>query len=190
MEPFKLPPEYYKAIGVLTTDFAGLERTTISCIKYCSSIATWDEAVCLVGGDEYGVLLKKLDKLVNTNLKDETNLLSKFDSVLKSLDDVNKERNKYIHSMWHIPILSILLADPHVERRKFLRNFSPAKGLEDIEPIPIATLEECIQRISDAKSELSSFFVDNINIIIAALERRKNEEMRLQTPLPDPPEAT
>jgi len=184
MNPFELPPDYHKAIGVLTTEFAGLERLTTSCIMYCSSISTWDEVFCLVGGDEYGALLKKLEKLVNTNLKDEAALLAQFKPILKSLTGINEDRNTYTHSLWFIPPLSILLADPHVVRRKFLRNFNPAKGLEDVEPTPIAMLDECIKKISDAKSELSSFFYDNIETINAAVDRRKKEAIRAQTAPP------
>jgi len=189
MKPYNLPPEYYRSLGVLTSEFSGLERLTTTCIRYCSSIGTWDEAVCLIGGDEYGALLKKLEKLINTNLKDESDLLAQFNPTLRLLTAVNDDRNKYIHSLWTLPSImdSLTLSDLSPVRRKFLRNFNLSKGLEDVEPVPLAMLDKCITDISDAKCKLRDFFIGNLEKILAAIDRRKNEEANRFNVMPDNP---
>lgn len=180
-------------MGVLTVEFAALERVITILIRYCSSISTENEVACLVGSDQLDALCKKFEKLVHINLKDEPTLLAQFQSLRAQLFSINEERNKYIHSLWQIPALSILSSEPYVERRKYFRVFNSAKGLEDIEPVPLAKLYELISKITDTATKLSNFVFDNLKAIRAAIERRKDEAVsRLtgETTEPQSPDST
>ena len=174
MSTFPLPFGYYHSIGVLTTELAGLERLTTTAIRFCCSLSTWDEAVCLVGGDQLDVLFKKLEKLVKTNLKDESALLTEFDSIFKSLDSINKKRNTYIHSLWTYS--SPFDKDAGIRRRKFFRAFNTAKGLEDIESTTVADIDKFTDEVIATREKLTSFFTDNLETIHNAIHRRKSEE--------------
>jgi len=127
-------------------------------------------------------MLKKLQKLIHTNLRDEPALLEEFDTILKSLNTINEQRNTYIHSLWTYS--GFWEKDPGIDRRKFLRAFNPKKGLEDIERTNATDIDKFTNEVIATREKLTRFFIDNHKAIHEAIDRRKLEELIRQTPEP------
>jgi hypothetical protein len=175
MSSFVLPSYYSEALGGLVAEMAALERLITSFIHSCSSLATWDEIAALIGGDDFKILSQKLVKIVETNLRDEKDLLENIRKITKQLGDLNDQRNLYVHSLWTRSIL-----DPNeIRRRKFVRNFSKTKGLEDDVPVPIVSLKEFTLEIQEVHISLEVLWVENLEIIQSAVVRRIQEYANL-----------
>lgn len=168
-----LSSQYYEAIGKIAISTSGLERTILSMIHYCSSIQTWNEAACLLGGDSFDVLCKKADRIVKCNLSDEPTLLKLFEPISDALYDIKEKRNQYIHSMWTPPIFR---GENLPRRRKFRPKFEFLEDFEFVKEVPIEELHDFIDKIGNTQKNFINFVINNIHTIRAAIHRRASEE--------------
>ena len=163
------PPKYLKALGKITNAISQLEWFMVHCIQRCSSIKTYDEIICLVGGDNFDVLYKKLDKMVKFILQDEPKLLQEFKKIVGSLEDVNRDRNKYVHSIW-------FLKPPNLAgRTKVLRTIKSGTRLWESELVSIDKLNKLIKDIAKTQNNLLSFMFSYLLEIDKAIDKRVRE---------------
>jgi len=164
-----LPPEYLKALGTITVAMSRMEHLMIVALQMICSVKSWNEMVCLVGGENFDALCKKLGKMGEVILHDEQELLQKCEEIVDSLDRLNVARNKYIHSMWW-PLPTGLAS-----RTKFLRTLKSGIKLDEQESVPIERLDELIKEIGRTENSLFMFGIDNYLKIQAAIKRRESE---------------
>ncbi len=169
-----LTSDYMRTLGEITNEFAGLERLLMVTINFISSIRTWEETVCLIGGENFDILTKKFDKIAKFILLDEPSTRTQFLDMVKTLNAINEDRNKYLHSLWRIDPYG-----PIANRTKFVRAPSSGRRLMDQEDVPIDILKKLVDDIRSATDALQSLVIGKNDTINKARKRRV-EEFRLE----------
>lgn len=154
-------------IGKIVAALNSLEFDFISIISRVLHI-NFDEALCVLAGEKYDKLLSKLSNLVNFRLEDPKSK-EVFSSIRNDLDDVNQQRNIYVHSMWDFK-------DDKHNRLKLqfkLKKNMMFDGSSDFNP---AQLSDLLKKIEDAKKRLYEF----IDQPILIPQRHHNEDEKNQ----------
>lgn len=165
----KVSSEYIEAIGKIVTEITVLERCITFSIQSFTTTRIPNEVICLVGGENFEIIREKLDKLSKFVLKDEKSLLQEFEKIIKTLEKLNRARNKYIHSFWWPQSKQTAF------RNKFRRTIKLGTALMEYETVPIETLKKLVKDTETTTSDLFSFMIDNISAIKAAKKRRIKE---------------
>jgi hypothetical protein len=179
----KIPNEYFQTIGEISSNLSLTEFTILYCISLlcCDELEKSDfsETLCLAGGEGFEISQSKLDKLFRLNVGDNK-LLEKFNIIKERLTEVNKHRNKYVHSVWTSFEGSVL-------RIKFPKKMNKVGLLREIEEnVPIQPLKDLAEEVSNVTKDLFDFFMGNLTQInFERKERLSKESGKVVFPIND-----
>jgi hypothetical protein len=98
-----VPKEYAEAIGWVINLSTWIEYAIVN---FIIRLSFGDESVenrriieSLIGGENFEILLAKLEKVFRIRVKDSV-LNSKFKTITNAIREANSDRGKYIHSHW------------------------------------------------------------------------------------------
>jgi hypothetical protein len=135
--------------------------------------------LCLAGGENFDILLSKLDKLFRLKVKNEK-LRKQFNDVRLLALEANDERNRYLHS--HLSVEK----DGKVYRIKFSKKMSSDDNLLTAAELTLPELEATAEKAFRAGEELFGVIMTNLDVIHLEyqqrLEREINEKITTQTP--------
>ena len=145
---------YVNAIGEIVIKFNMLERFLLAGIFMASNI---DKKLCteLFGSEDFLVKLKTFDVVVRHKITDTT-LLIEFGKLISKLDNLNTNRNKYLHSYWHFDKTNLT-----TEISKYTRKSIGTLPHLYKEPVDMYLLKVFDGNITFGLIELDMFIVDN-----------------------------
>ena len=174
----RVPEEYLIALGEISANVSYLEGAISVCISdmlFESGDLTYNyrKVACLIGGEQFDILIKKLYKLFRHMVSDEK-MLQRFKEIRRNLDSINEDRNKYIHSSWHRGPYW-LNKENEIFRSKTKRQIASDGQLFDYETVPVEKLLDLVRRSKLALKELYDFILPNIKLIQTQAQQKHDQ---------------
>ena len=114
------------------------------------NVATRRKMDCVLGGDTFDALLSKFTNIFRYVTKDEI-ALAEFEQLRGHLDDINRERNTYIHSVWAVE-------EHGIDRWKTKRHIGKSRSMNDFEDnFDIEKLEKLAKKTEIMNDWVSMF---------------------------------
>jgi hypothetical protein len=162
ISPYKRPrisSKYLEIIGEISVNVASTESAVLwsifMLIDHENHATTFNETLCLVGGEPFDILLSKLQKLFLSKVANQK-LQDEFAKLYGRLDTINKNRNTYIHSTW-------VQFEETVHRSKTKKRMSDNNSrLIEFKPVSLNELETLANDAFDITDELISFITNAI----------------------------
>lgn len=146
-----LPDKYLKLLGNIAVNHSRLEFWLISSICIFAH-KDYYETLCLIAGDQFDVLLTKLERVFYLIVED-ANDRKDFEAMKGRLTKANNSRNNFLHGYW------IGEEDGKVMRWKFSKRFAKTFPDESTKPEEIAftDLETADREIESVVNDLRPF---------------------------------
>jgi hypothetical protein len=172
-----LPAKYAKLLGRIVEQFASME---LGLALHIQTLITLDlenvedeRALALVGGDDFSVLLAKLDRLFRYCVSD-AKMLQEFRELRRRLETLGAARNKYIHAhFWDNARMP-----GHVHLHKFRRHIGKDPELTEFAAVTLEDLQSLIDDASDAAGKLAALIENNVPSIQKQLQHKLNQAKR------------
>lgn len=141
-------PDLLESLGKLSVLFVGLEYFVILAISNLIPRTHAKFTFRLVGGDSFKVLLSKFKKIFLFQIDDES-LIKEFNLLIRELEKINDDRNRYEHSMW-------LFNEGNLFRFKIKSNIKKEPILLDGEKLQVSDIEKLNAKIIVASKDVRS----------------------------------
>lgn len=159
-----------QAVGSLIIEFSELESCVLHFIGKLLPIKDGlegnDIAVRLAGGDPFGIMIFKLNKMFMRYTPNNT-FVKKWNDLLEKLDSINRQRDRYIHSYW-------INVDEKTIRFKHKKNIGKNGTFTEGGKITEKEITQLVDEVHNITEELYSF-MHTITTSISE-QRETNEE--------------
>jgi hypothetical protein len=165
IERNSIPDDYLTALGRIVFAHNNVELIVIYDIHLLIRQKEYKETLCLVGGENFDILLSKLRRIFYYYVTDKT-LLKEFDQIHQKINAANIDRSNYLHSYWD--------TDPNgqVVSSKYSKRFTNVIELPPEVSVSIGDLNSLVSRIEKAEDELQFFIAKHLDYIHAEFDKR------------------
>jgi len=163
----EIPSDYLTALGKISINHNNLEFSIIYCIK-CLIRKRYDETLCLIAGENFDILLKKLTRLMNYYIKTDS-LLKQYEQLKTSINNLNEKKTHCLHAIWKIDDDQNVTFFKHSKRFDTKFTFNPTI-------VKLETLNEIGNELLTIADQLIFFISENIDKIHIEYDRWLEED--------------
>ncbi|MEO8166636.1 MAG: hypothetical protein ABI623_00225 [bacterium] len=170
-----IPNGYLEAIGGIALETAWIESSMVYLISWIAfeTPNRLQKAECLVGGENFSVLLKKLEKLLLLTLREDEKLIKRFNDLKKRINHINSARNEYLHSSWQS--ISDDIGSPLiVNKTKVKKDMNSKFEMRDEKTVSLDT----IRAIWEEGKQVNKDFVRFSIVVLAIITKERKRGLR------------